>query len=139
MKKDNLLIHNVKNYPKELYKKFTLLQHFKNYLEGEGESYSQESSEDANPNYVKKWLRTKRAILFRFANKTVQVSFQDQTEVIISHQSKLLTYVNKSRARVTLPMNSALEDAEPEMAKRIKYTRDILNYMMNGKSEKILL
>ena len=116
-KKDVVVVHHVTNYPSELYKKFTLLQHFKSYLEGEGEVISKDQLEDS-PNYVKKWIRTKRAILFRFANKNVQVSFQDQTEVILSSQSKVLTYVNKLKNRITLPVNKALEDPDPEMAKR---------------------
>ena len=30
-------------------------------------------------------------------------------------------------------MSKAIESIDPEMSKRVKYTRDILNYMMNGK------
>lgn len=133
-KKDIVLVNSLISYPQELHKKLTLLQNFKSYLEGE--SLGKEVLTESPTNYVKKWLRTKRAILFRFADKTVQVSFQDQTEVILSNKSKVLTYVNKRKERVTMPINKALETSDGEMAKRIKYTRDILNYMMSGKSAK---
>jgi polo-like kinase 1 len=33
--------------------------------------------------YVKKWLRTKHAILFRLSNKLVQVAFSDKTEILL--------------------------------------------------------
>jgi len=31
--------------------------------------------QNANPVYVKKWMRTKHAIMFRLSNKIVQVNF----------------------------------------------------------------
>ena len=68
----------------------------------------------------------------------MQVCFQDKTEVIISNEDKTMTYVNKRHERVSMPMNKALESNEPDMAKRVKYTRDILNYMMNGKNQQII-
>ena len=133
LKKDTVMEYDINQVPEKLYKKFALLQHFKSYLETDEESPCELSAEDNEINYVKKWLRTKRAILFRFANKSVQVSFQDKTEVILSNEIKVLTYINKKREKITFPMSKAIESIDPEMSKRVKYTRDILNYMMNGK------
>jgi len=45
--------------------------------------------------YLKKWMKTRHAILFRLSNKIVQVNFTDKTEVILSSELKMLTYVNK--------------------------------------------
>lgn len=132
-KKDLIFTYEINQVPEKMYKKFALLQHFKSYLETEEDDKKCEEKDDGDVNYVKKWLRTKRAILFRFANKNVQVSFQDKTEVIVSNEAKMMTYVNKKYERISMPMNKALESTDPEMAKRVKYTRDILNYMMNGK------
>ena len=135
LKKDSVTEYDMNQIPEKLNKKFALLQHFKSYLETDEDSFSKKTIEDKEISYVKKWLRTKRAILFRFANKSVQVSFQDKTEVILSNEAKVLTYVNKKKERITLPMNKAIESTDPEMSKRVKYTRDILNYMMNGKKD----
>jgi polo-like kinase 1 len=49
--------------------------------------------------YVKKWMRTKHAIMFRLSNKIVQVSFQDHTEILLNSESRLVTYVNKKAER----------------------------------------
>jgi polo-like kinase 1 len=133
-KKDLVFTYDINQVPEKMYKKFALLQHFKSYLEADEEKINPAADEEGDLNYVKKWLRTKRAILFRFANKNVQVSFQDKTEVILSNEAKVMTYVNKKHERLTMPMNKALESADPEMSKRVKYTRDILNYMMSGKA-----
>ena len=82
--------YNLTDYPKELQKKVTLLQNFMSYLEnnkdqpltGEGgEVISPKAGGDnvlsmSNPPvYVKKWMRTKHAIMFRLSNKIVQVNF----------------------------------------------------------------
>ena len=45
--------------------------------------------------YVKKWLRTKHAIIFRLSNKIIQVIFFDQTEIILHSENHAITYVNK--------------------------------------------
>ena len=132
--------YTLTEYPKELQKKVTLLQHFRSYLEG---------TDKPNPNakvpeevqrrerripevvYVKKWMRTRHAIMFRLSNKVVQVNFQDHTEIMLSSETKVVTYVNKRGERSTYPLNSAMESANLEMVKRLKYTKDILTHMLN--------
>jgi hypothetical protein len=98
--------HLISNYPPELHKKVTLLKHFGNYLiEQEKEEKSthlemkgflkmNEIVKEFTPiplqasnkiddvstllPYLKKWVRTRHAILFRLSNKTVQVVFFDK-------------------------------------------------------------
>ena len=82
--------------------------------------------------YVKKWMRTRHAIMFRLSNKIVQVNFQDHTEIILSSESKVVTYVNKKGERLTYPLSTAMESSNMEMAKRLKYTKDILTHMLNA-------
>jgi polo-like kinase 1 len=161
-KKDIGSGHTLTDYPKDLQKKVTLLQHFRSYLEGstkkgENESKSigtermkkeeedaaakeqeepketpakKEMSEDTV--YVKKWMRTRHAIMFRLSNKVVQVNFQDHTEIILSSESKVVTYVNKKGERLTYPLSTAMESSNMEMAKRLKYTKDILTHMLQS-------
>jgi polo-like kinase 1 len=80
--------------------------------------------------YVKKWMRTRHAIMFRLSNKIVQVCFQDHTEIILSSESRVVTYVNKKGERLTYPLSNALESNNNEMTKRLKYTKDILTHML---------
>ena len=143
--------HTMNDFPKDLQKKVTLLQHFKNYLEGENPTPSKtedkpdqktdENTKKTEDNkdetsekpftYVKKWMRTRHAIMFRLSNKIVQVCFQDHTEIILSSESRIVTYVNKKGERSTYPLSSALENSNYEMTKRLKYTKDILTHMLN--------
>lgn len=93
-KNEELHKYNFKNYPKEMQKKVTLLQHFRSYLEGQEKKISDGETEIPNDKqlyYVKKWMRTKHAIMFRLSNKIVQVNFQDRTEIILSSESRVVT------------------------------------------------
>jgi polo-like kinase 1 len=84
------------------------MQHFRSYLENHEDGSSSEpttpstpasSSGTINNIYVKKWMRTKHAIMFRLSNKIVQVNFQDHTEILLNSESRLVTYVNKKGER----------------------------------------
>jgi polo-like kinase 1 len=152
-KQEVIVSHYMNDYPPELKKKVTLLQHFKNYLEGENSNSNNTNSEKEKEapkeddstkkeenqkelsekpfTYVKKWMRTRHAIMFRLSNKIVQVCFQDHTEIILSSESRIVTYVNKKAERSTYPLSTALENSNYEMTKRLKYTKDILTHMLN--------
>jgi len=82
--------------------------------------------------YVKKWMRTKHAIMFRLSNKIVQVNFQDHTEILLNSENRLVTYVNKRGERSIMPLSQALDSNNQEMTKRLKYTKDILTHMLNN-------
>lgn len=83
--------------------------------------------------YLKKWMKTKHASLLRISNKVVQVAFLDNTEIILASESKQVTYVNKRGERITSPISSAIESDNPELAKRLKYTKEILTMMLSTK------
>jgi len=134
--------YTLSNYPEALQKKVTLLKHFKNYLleqqQGEGnveergtDNYS-ESWDDDQLVYLKKWVRTRHAILFRLSNRTVQVVFYDHSEVILSSEARLVTFVNKSQQRSTHLVHDVTKDPKSEIAKRLKYAMDILQQLITG-------
>ena len=135
-KQDCATTHLMNEYPKELQKKVTLLQHFRSYLESDGKTDTIVEEEKGAPEvYVKKWMRTRHAIMFRLSNKIVQVNFQDKTEIILSSETRVVTYVNKKGERSTYPLTSALESSNLEMTKRLKYTKDILTHMLSNPSK----
>lgn len=51
---------------------------------------------------------------------------------MLSSETKIVTYVNKKGERSTYPLSSAMESANLEMVKRLKYTKDILTHMLNN-------
>ena len=126
-------------FSKDLNKKVILLQHFKAYLLEEDKNTPIERKESENIDekhyvYVKKWMKTKHAILFRLSNKIVQVSFLDQTEIILSSETKIVTYMDKKGQLSTYPLNTALDSNNNEMTKRLKYTKQILMHMLTSRS-----
>ena len=146
-KQEKFNSHTLSKYPDDLEKKVKLLRYFKSYLDGEQNMQKTDIPENKqveDPNddkskknfaYVKKWMRTKHAIMFRLSNKIVQVCFQDHTEIILSSESRVVTYCNKKGDRSSYPLSSALESNNYEMTKRLKYTKDILTHMLTGSTQ----
>ena len=129
----------MEDYPKSLEKKVTLLAHFKSYLD---QNFKQEEIEHKDQNqeivYVKKWIKTRHAKMFRLSNKVVQVYFKDKTEILLCSNNKRITYTNKEGKRATYPLSAALESKNEEMNKRMQYTKNILTHLLqgNGKGDK---
>lgn len=137
---DVVVAYSLNSYPKTLHKKVTLLQHFRSYLEGV-RTLPLKAVDDAEPLpqqkkdhlvYLKKWMKTRHAIMFRLSNKIVQVDFQDKTQIILSSESRLVTYVNKKGEKSDYPIATALESDNAEMSKRLKYTKEILTHMLQN-------
>lgn len=134
-KADTITAYKISDYPpeRELQKKVTLLQHFKNYLYSDSKvELDKDAPPEAGYTYVKKWMKTKHAIMFRLSNKIVQVNFTDKTEIILSSEQKLVTYINLKGEKSEYPLATALDSKNAEMAKRLKYTKEILTHMLNG-------
>jgi len=129
--------HTLESYPESLKKKVTLLKHFRNYLQQQQEADDladqQQPRQDASADlvYVKKWVRTKHAILFSLSNRTVQVIFYDQTEILLTPDVAFLTYVDKQRGRSTYNFTDELVGCTPEIAKRLNYTKEILHSLLS--------
>lgn len=132
--------HTLSNAPENLQKKVTLLKHFHNYLveqqkkiEGDG-FFHPEANDGASSGFVfiKKWVRTKHAILFRLSNQTVQIVFYDQTEILLTPDERYITYVDKVRNRQTFHFNDELVGSNPDFAKRLKYTKEIMHQLITG-------
>jgi len=134
--------HTFDDYPEDLKKKVTLLRHFKNYMLTDvlekkdgataGESslqpaaYRKQASEPGQTPFVKKWTRNKHAIMFQLSNKIVQVVFFDKTEAVLSSKSHTVTYVDKKGQVCSYPLSNVLDVPSAELAKRLRYTKDIL-------------
>jgi hypothetical protein len=128
-------------YPESLKKKVTLLKHFRNYLlEQQKKADEDDSVVPSSVNavahdslvYVKKWVRTKHAILFRLSDQTIQIVFYDQTEILLTPDDRFITYVDKNRNRLTYTFTDELIGNHAELAKRLKYTKEILQQLLPG-------
>ena len=129
------------NYSQNLKDKVALLKNFKGYLFEETKEeainvFLQGGIDEKKFIYLKKFVRTKHAILFRLSNLTVQINFNDNTEMILNQQTKQVTYINKKRQILYYPLNVALDSNNKEMIKRLRYTKKILIRMLISKMQK---
>ena len=153
--------HTLSNYPDSLEKKVLLLKHFRNYLmdqEKRAGNKSESPSSGSNVHllngmeiggihndnegdedliYVKKWVRTRHAILFRLSDRTVQVVFFDHTELILSAGARLITYVDKHGDRTTFSLNNIAAEANSEISKRLRYAKDIMHQLITGQTQDV--
>ena len=150
--KETIVKHKIDDYPKELEKKVVLLKHFKMYLEEDNNKINvkdekaqqnenqinEEKEIDVKPfTYVKNWTMTTRAVMFRLSNKVVHLCFKDHTEVILTSESNIVTYVNRKQERSTYLLNkNNVENLDYEMVIRLNYTRELLIHMLNMNSNK---
>lgn len=151
--KEPVAIYTVNDYPQDaLKKKVTLLQHFRNYLveqqkqaEKKGESpplspsnfdVRQDGDNDDENGvpmvFMKKWIKTKHAMLFRLSNGTVQVLFYDSTEVLISSEGRLITYVDKDKNRFILSVAEIANKQNSDCQRRLKYSKEILSQLISS-------
>jgi polo-like kinase 1 len=79
--------------------------------------------------YVKKWMKTNHAIMFSLSNKIVQVNFTDKSEIILSSEQTIVTYIDWKGNRSEYPLATALDSKNTEMASRLKHTKEMLTYM----------
>ena len=141
-KNENYVPHLLsENYSQNLKDKVALLKNFKGYLFEETKEeaknvFLQGGIDEKKFIYLKKFVRTKHAILFRLSNLTVQINFNDNTEIILNQQTKQVTYINKKRQILYYPLNVALDSNNKEMIKRLRYTKKILIRMLISKMQK---
>ena len=66
-------------------KKYLLMKKFKIYLEDQLSSTKKEESYSEDKEvYLKQWIKTKHAIMFRLSNKIFQVDFFDGSKVSLN-------------------------------------------------------
>ena len=61
----------------------------------------------------------------------VQVVFFDRSEVLLSPEARVVTYVNKSGSREEHSLEEVLHNGRSDISKRLKYTKDIIWRLIN--------
>lgn len=142
-------MYTLTNFPEDvLKKKVTLLQHFRSYLmeqqkraedAGEAEPHTSNFEErqdidtiEAPMVFMKKWIKTKHAMLFRLSNGTIQVLFYDMTEVLISSEGKLITFVDKDKNRFVHSTAEVANKQLGDVSRRLKYAKEILSQLISA-------
>jgi polo-like kinase 1 len=124
--------HSIASYPEELKKKVALLQYLKNYLETDTEK-SVGENDIRLPVYVKKWMLTRHALIFRLSSRLVQVNFLDKSELSLNCDNKIVSFSNRKGEKIQMTLAKAVQVNNPEILRRLKYTRDAIQHMLKFK------
>ena len=111
-REDIIKKNSFRDYPMELKKKVSLFNHFKGYLQTETENRHSVRASDIDEKklvYVRRWFRSKHAVIFRLNNKSVQVIFIDQSELLINSISKQLLYTNKYKEQNVYSLSEIMQ------------------------------
>jgi polo-like kinase 1 len=132
---------NLSNHTEDLKKKATLMRYFDQYLtKGKTDAspkvrgrFEDHSSTPLLSNqdyvYVRRFLRTKHAVLFRLSNHTVQVSFFDGFEIILTCDAQIVTSIDLFGEKKTSTLDEI--KGNEEISKRLKYTKELLGQLIN--------
>ena len=146
--------YDLYDYPKEIENKVFLLIGFKNYLkkqtkknylkiglkiENQEKTKQKIKEEDSDKNeiedeikeqsliYVDQWMRTKHSIVFRFNERIIQYLFADNSLIILSNETRTVTYVNKIRQILICPLKMDLTYSNTEMNRRLEFIKDLMS------------
>ena len=86
--------------------------------------------------FVKKWVNTRHAIIFRFSNKLIQTIFKDKTQILIHPFTNCVTYINKTEDKYVFELNKIFESNNYEVIRRVKYVKEILAHMASVNKRK---
>lgn len=88
-------------YPKDMTKKVTLLKYFQNYMSEHLLNGGNQNGTGTAPAdklvHMKKWMRTKTAIVFRLSTNVIQINFFNHTKLILNVPLGMVTFIDLQR------------------------------------------
>lgn len=130
-----------KNTSKEIIKKFEIFKHIVNkHLKDFDEvkkikfvNNATTYNNDGVSNklfFVKKFLISKTAILFRLSNKLIQIFFNDNTEVTFSTETTDFVFKNKKGEEEQESLQNAMTGDDNDLIKKIKVAKNLMVYFV---------
>ncbi|CAH8450431.1 unnamed protein product [Dicrocoelium dendriticum] len=118
----------VTNHPDSIEKKVTLLNYFKTYMQENllkaGENVPRRDSDDlARLPFLRRWFRTRSAMVLHLSNGTLQINFfEDHTKIILCPLMRAVTYIDTKRDFKTYQFQLLLQNGIiPDLIGRLEY------------------
>ncbi|GMF22197.1 unnamed protein product [Phytophthora fragariaefolia] len=87
--------------------------------------------------FVKKWVKTRHAVLFQLSNGTVQFNFFDKSKLMLSTRARVVTYLDREGDLTVFSSSTAILTPErPDLTKRLRYAKDMLQQMVRTPDQK---
>lgn len=116
--------YSIDQFPIELNKKVILLQHFhKNLLLNE---QYKDRPDNMSMVFIKKWIATEHAQIFRLSNNIVQVNFNDKSELIMCNEGKNVIFIDKFKEKTAHSLINIMKSGNTDLTRRLKYTKEVL-------------
>ena len=110
---------------KELSKKVTLMQYFRKYLQTGSGDTAPVKTENIPFVYIKKWVKSDQAIMFRLNNKLIQTNFNDKSQIMLYTQKDILLYSSgQGKDKQIIDLNS------PDLKKNSEISRRYQKYYL---------
>lgn len=144
--------YTMEQYDSSLSKKVTLLGHFRGYLvdaraeNSEVEALEKQLARATSPDepmpiedgsrsqpmvFVQKWVKTRHAVLFQLSNGSFQFNFFDKSKLVLSSGGRVVTFLDRDlQLSVFAASVAVLTQERPDLAKRLRYARDMLHQMV---------
>ena len=138
-----------KNTSKDIVKKFDIFRHIvkkhtKDFEEVKKLKFINNATTYNNEGmnnklfFVKKFLISKTAVLFRLSNKLIQIFFNDSTEITFSTETTDFLFKNKKGEEEQESIQNAMNGDDNELIKKIKIAKNMLIYFVKThKSKKV--
>mmetsp|Transcript_11460 Transcript_11460/g.10121 ORF Transcript_11460/g.10121 Transcript_11460/m.10121 type:complete len:102 (-) Transcript_11460:39-344(-) len=82
--------------------------------------------------YIKYWIRSRNAFAFKFSNKTMQVLFNDNSEIrMIGKPEKSVVYINSIGDKTECKIDDALNSDDSVFVKRMEYARKMVKELIS--------
>ena len=86
--------------------------------------------------FIKKFLISKNAILFRLSNKLIQIFFFDDTEMSFSTETTKFLYINKERNEISRDIQDVMNGNDKDLINKIKISKNLLIYFVKTHKNK---
>jgi polo-like kinase 1 len=87
--------------------------------------------------FVKKWVKTRHAVLFQLSNGSIQFNFFDKSKLMLSANARVVTYLDREGSLTVFSSSAAILTSErPDLAKRLRYAKDMLQQMVRPTEHK---
>jgi len=132
-----------KNTSKDIIKKFEIFKvivnkHLKDFEEVKKKKFINNATTYNNEGvsnklfFVKKFLISKTAVLFRLSNKLIQIFYNDNTELTFSTETTDFVYKNKKGEEEQENIQGAMSGDDNDLIKKIKVAKNLLIYFVKS-------
>jgi hypothetical protein len=126
-----------KNESKDFIKKLEVFKQVLNKFQNESKNDEKLNQiKDSNHLvFLKKFIKTQQAILFRFSNKIIQIFYSDKTELILSTKGlmNMAFYKNKNNEEVSDLIENIMNSENEDLIKKIRFAKNLLINFLKAK------